>query len=139
MDPIDRGANGSSESSIYFRRTCLAVLPSEAVLGGIGRLEGVPQGDTELPRKPDRGTGGNLARLVRTLDRLMLSQMEHSQVRLFLVAPADPPNPSSTVRSKTLCDFYCRSRLARLNLGLSEIDHPRNASWAVARLSGTIL
>jgi hypothetical protein len=69
------------------------------------RLEGVLQGNTGLPRKPDEELA--VIWLVRLALEIVsvLSQMAQSQVRLFLAAPTHRQTHLRPPGRGSLCDF----------------------------------
>ena len=67
--------------------------------------------NAELPRRPDERLAAVwLAWLA--LWTVSVSQMAHSQVRLFLVAPTDRHGHLRPTDRKSLCDFGHRSQIA---------------------------
>ena|ERR1700736_3877090 len=95
--------------TIPSRPTIGSVTAKNKVTGEVrrraNRLEGVLQGNTGLPRKPDEGLAAIwLARLALEIVSV-LSQIAQSQVRLFLVAPTGRQTYLRPLGRRSLSDF----------------------------------
>src|SRR6478609_9690554 len=102
--PVHRGtfpmiANACGFSGI----SGFALAPVAASI--IIRPEGVLPGECRTPSQVGRGTGGNLARPVGTLDRLSAKQMAHSWGRSPPQCACQPRYPFSAAGSEMSVQF----------------------------------
>jgi hypothetical protein len=67
--------------------------------------------NAELPRRPDERLAAVWLARLALWTVSALSQMAHSQVRLFLVAPTDRHTHLRPPDRKSLCDFGHRSQI----------------------------